>query len=121
MKSRHRRTTIKISYVFLFFSTIQRSIRYESDRASNSGSGRYYRDQNYQQQQDYAENNYENNAGRRSTNYPTRNGQRPRRGGYNSTGNSYRGGTQSDAGTGGKKFMFKISLVRLSLFCSTLR
>lgn len=77
-----------------------RGQRYESDRASNSGSGRYYRDPNYQQQQDYGENNYDNNAGRRSTNYPTRNGQRPRRGGYGSAGNFYRGGTQSDAGTG---------------------
>ena len=74
--------------------------RYDSDRASNSGSGRYYRDSNYQQQE-YGENNYENNTGRRSTNYPARNGHRGRRG-YGSTGNSYRGGTQSDAGTGGE-------------------
>ena len=76
------------------------SSRYESDRASNSGSGRYYRESNYQQQE-YGDNNYENNNGRRSTNYPTRNGHRGRRG-YGSTGNSYRGGTQSDAGTGGE-------------------
>lgn len=77
--------------------------RYESDRASNSGSGRYYRDQ-----QDYGENNHENNGQRRSTNYPIRNGHRGRRG-YGSAGNSYRGGTQSDAGTGGKnQFKFRL-------------
>lgn len=76
--------------------------RYESDRASNSGSGRYYRDQ-----QDFGENNHENNGTRRSTNYPIRNGHRGRRG-YGSAGNSYRGGTQSDAGTGGKnQFKFR--------------
>lgn len=40
-----------------------------------------------------------NQQPRRPNNYPTGNGNRPRRGGGP---HPYRGGTQSDAGTGGK-------------------
>jgi hypothetical protein len=58
---------------------------------SNSGSTRNYRDTGYQQQVD----NYNNQQPRRSNN-----GTRGRRG-IGGT-NSYRGGTQSDVGTGGK-------------------
>ena len=73
---------------------------YESDRMSNSGSVRNYRDsgyQNYPQQQQRGEN-YNNQPSRRSNHFGGGGG-RGRRG---AGGNSYRGGTQSDAGTGGK-------------------
>lgn len=64
---------------------------------SNSGSVRNYRDSGYQQypQQQRGEN-YNNQSTRRANNFG---GGRGRRG---AGGNSYRGGTQSDAGTGGK-------------------
>lgn len=75
--------------------SVARFDRYENDRMSNSGGGRRYRDQGYQQPY---EENYEENYSRRGNNYQTGNGNRGRRG-----NGSYRGGTQSDAGTGGKK------------------
>jgi hypothetical protein len=68
---------------------------------SNSGSTRNYRDSGYQQQypqqQQQRGENYNNQQSRRSNNFGI--GNRGRRG---VGGNSYRGGTQSDAGTGGK-------------------
>ena len=75
--------------------------RYENDRMSNSGGGRRYRDQGYQQQYD---ENHDENYSRRANNYPAGNGTRGRRG-----NGSYRGGTQSDAGTGGKTPVFSLS------------
>jgi hypothetical protein len=69
---------------------------YEFDRMSSSGNTRNYRDSGYQQPR--ADNYNHQQQSRRSNNFPTGNGSRGRRGG----GNSYRGGTQSDAGTGGK-------------------
>jgi hypothetical protein len=71
---------------------------------SNSGSTRNYRDSDYQQQQQqYPQqqrgDSYNNRQPRRPNNFPTGNGTRGRRG---AGGNLYRGGTQSDAGTGGK-------------------
>ncbi|CAF3368877.1 unnamed protein product [Rotaria socialis] len=73
-----------------------RQQRYESDRMSNSGNTRNYHDSNYQQP--YPQQRNDNNQqSRRPNNYSTGNGNRGRQ----STGsNSYRGGTQSDAGTG---------------------
>lgn len=71
---------------------------YEFDRMSNPGSGRSYHDSGYQQQQ--RGETYNNQQPRRSNNYASGNGNsRGRRG---AGGNVYRGGTQSDAGTGGK-------------------
>jgi len=68
---------------------------------SNSGSTRNYRDPGYQQQypqqQQQRGENYNNQPSRRPNNSGI--GNRGRRG---VGGNSYRGGTQSDAGTGGK-------------------
>lgn len=73
-----------------------RQQRYEFDRMSNPGSSRNYRESSYQQQQ--RGDNYNNQQTRRSSNYVSGNGNsRGRRG---AGGNSYRGGTQSDAGTG---------------------
>jgi hypothetical protein len=69
---------------------------YESDRMSNSGGARNYRDSGYQQQQQHSDT-YNNQQTRRPNNFPA--GGRGRRG---AGGNSYRGGTQSDVGTGGK-------------------
>ena len=91
---------------FVFFS-------YEFDRMSNSGSARNYRDAGYQQQypQQQRGDNYNNQQSRRSNNFASGNGSRGRRG---IGGNLYRGGTQSDAGTGGKcnlkKFCFQWKL-----------
>lgn len=65
---------------------------------SNSGSVRNYRDSGYQQypqQQQQRGENYNNQASRRANHF----GGRGRRG---AGGNAYRGGTQSDAGTGGR-------------------
>ncbi|CAF0992025.1 unnamed protein product [Adineta steineri] len=83
-----------------------RQQRYESDRMSNSGSTRNYRESGYQQQQYPSQqrgggggggggDNYNNQSLRRSN---FSGGSRGRRG---AGGNLYRGGTQSDAGTGG--------------------
>lgn len=73
---------------------------YEPDRMSNSGSARNYRDSNYQQYpQQQRSDNYNNQQTRRPNDYPAGNGNRGRRGGGT---NSYRSGTQSDVGTGGK-------------------
>ena len=69
---------------------------------SNSGTSRSYRDTGYQQQgypQQQRGDNYNNQQARRSNNFAGPNGNRGRRG---AGGNSYRGGTQSDVGTGGK-------------------
>ncbi|UJR15808.1 hypothetical protein I4U23_002738 [Adineta vaga] len=80
-----------------------RQQRYEFDRMSNSGNSRNYRDAGYQQQsypqqqQQQRGDNYNNQQSRRSTNFAGGNGNRGRRG---AGGNLYRGGTQSDAGTG---------------------
>ncbi|CAF0907541.1 unnamed protein product [Adineta ricciae] len=75
--------------------------RYESDRMSNSGSTRSFRDTNYQQQsypqQQQRGDNYNNQQSRRSNNFGGGSANRGRRG---AGGNLYRGGTQSDAGTG---------------------
>ncbi|CAF1148430.1 unnamed protein product [Rotaria sp. Silwood1] len=74
--------------------------RYESDRMSNSGNTRNYRDTGYQQQYPQQRNDSNNNtqqSSRRPNNYPTGTGNRGRRG---LGPHSYRGGTQSDAGTG---------------------
>ncbi|CAF3567896.1 unnamed protein product [Adineta steineri] len=77
-----------------------RQQRYESDRMSNSGSTRNYRESGYQQQQYPSQqrggggDNY-NNQSLRRPNFSG--GSRGRRG---AGGNLYRGGTQSDAGTG---------------------
>ncbi|CAF0786050.1 unnamed protein product [Adineta steineri] len=77
-----------------------RQQRYESDRMSNSGSTRNYRESGYQQQQYPSQqrggggDNYNNQSLRRSN---FSGGSRGRRG---AGGNLYRGGTQSDAGTG---------------------
>jgi hypothetical protein len=76
--------------------------RYENDRMSNPGGGRRYREQGYQQSYDES---YDENYSRRGNNYQTGNGNRGRRG-----NGSYRGGTQSDAGTGGKKTMDSVFL-----------
>ncbi|CAF3041917.1 unnamed protein product [Rotaria sp. Silwood2] len=72
-----------------------RQQRYESDRMSNSGNTRNYRDTGYQQRND--SNNNTQQSSRRPNNYPTGSGNRGRRG---PGPHSYRGGTQSDAGTG---------------------
>jgi len=55
-----------------------REARYDSDRYSNSGNGRNYRDTGYQHQQ--RNDNYNNQQPRRPNNYPTGNGNRGRRG-----------------------------------------
>jgi len=74
---------------------------YEFDRMSSSGSTRNYRDSGYQQQYPPQQrgDNYNNQQSRRANNFSSSIGNRGRRG---VGGNSYRGGTQSDAGTGGK-------------------
>jgi len=53
-----------------------RQQRYESDRLSNSGNARNYRDTGYQQQRN---DNYNTQPSRRPNNYPTGNGNRGRR------------------------------------------
>ncbi|CAF1231174.1 unnamed protein product, partial [Didymodactylos carnosus] len=78
-------------------NNMSRGGRYESDRMSNSGSIRgNYRDYTYQQQglQQRGSNNYQQQQAQ-SQNRPSGRG-RGRRAG----GNGYRGGTQSDIGTG---------------------
>lgn len=65
---------------------------------SNSGNTRTYREPSYQQPRN-EDNNNGNQQPRWSNNYATGNGNRGRRG---AGPYSYRGGTQSDAGTGGK-------------------
>ncbi|CAF1166271.1 unnamed protein product [Rotaria sordida] len=69
--------------------------RYESDRMSNSGNTRNYRESSYPQQRN--DNNNNQQSSRRPNNYSTGIANRGRRGPGQ---NSYRGGTQSDAGTG---------------------
>lgn len=67
---------------------------------SNPSSARNYRDASHPQH--YSQQRGDNNntqLSRRSNNYPPGNVNRGRRG---AASNSYRGGTQSDAGTGGK-------------------
>ena len=71
---------------------------------SGSGSVRNYRDSGYQQQRG---ENYNNQQSRRPNDFASGYGNRGRRG---AGGNSYRGGTQSDAGTGGKFHIVKISI-----------
>ncbi len=68
---------------------------------SSSGSIRNYRDSGYQQQypQQQRGDNYNNQQTRRPNNFAGGISTRGRRG---AGGNLYRGGTQSDAGTGGK-------------------
>jgi len=82
-------------------SVIVFNFSYEFDRMSNSGSARNYRDSGYQQQypQQQRGDNYNNQQPRRPNNFAGGNSNRGRRG---VGGNLYRGGTQSDAGTGGK-------------------
>ena len=85
---------------------------------SNSGSARNYRESSYQQQYPSQSrgDNYNNQASRRSNNFTSGNGNRGRRG-----GGAYRGGTQSDAGTGGKHPDYFLSLslspCRSSVLC----
>jgi fragile X mental retardation protein len=78
----------------------QQQQRYEFDRMSSSGSVQNYRDSGYRQQypqQQQRGDNYNNQQTRRPNNFAGGNSTRGRRG---SGGNLYRGGTQSDAGTG---------------------
>ena len=78
------------------FSLSFRLFSYEYDRMNNSGNSRNYRDPSYQQSYSQVRaDNYNNPSSRRG------NDSRPRRGGGGNGNNSYRTGTQSDAGTGG--------------------
>jgi len=93
-QQRYDISLIETVYVHFNFS-------YEFDRMSNSGNARNYRDTGYQQQypqQQQRGDNYNNQQPRRVNNFAGGNNTRGRRG---AGGNVYRGGTQSDAGTGG--------------------
>jgi hypothetical protein len=97
--------------IYMDSSCSLHSFSYEPDRMSNSGSTRNYRDTGYHSQQQQTQqqqqrgDNHTNQLSRRSNHHAGGPDHRGRRG---AGVNPFRIGTQSDAGTGGKRIVLFI-------------